>query len=92
MVDQDVVNEVYTELKSLRDEMTAQRENQRMIRLTELLIKLTNIGPEEEKEAAPVAQPSPSRFADHTHVANVFGNACSICKTPIEKWDTNKAA
>lgn len=92
MVDQDVVTEVYRELKSLRDEMVTQKENQRTIRLTELLIKLTKIGPDEVEEAAPVVQPSPLKVADHQHIANVFGSACGICKLPVEKWEPTKAA
>ena len=86
MADVKMMNEVNSELNAMADEMVRQRENPRVIRVVQLLAKLTHTGENQQQEtqaaadvqARAAAQPEAE---EHQHVFNVYGRChCGFCQ------------
>jgi len=88
MVDENLVGSVNKDLRSLLAECQAHKENPRLIRVIQNLVKLTNVSGEEE--AQPEAQPESAATAEEgeplteencAHAFNPYGRCvkCGKC-------------
>lgn len=84
MVDENIVNEVYRELRALKDEAERGRENPIVVRIIDVLLRLTRLDagePETAQESAeenPEGQSEPAKGpCKHEHLST-FGR-CQSC-------------